>query len=271
MKRAVLIAFCLCAAMARAQRAPESFAKGVLAFEKKEWANAEALFRDSVAGNPNEVNGTVQISGQWFETYVPHYFLARSLAKQGKCAEALREFAESERQGVTPTIPDFARHLASRDGCGGKAAPSKQPTVITEVEVPFEEGPTKKPPEKPPVKKPEVISKPPVVVVPKGPSEADFRARVERSVITDAVAAYLSGRYDETVRLASATFTDRSAAAQASLFRAAARYALYRIGGEKDEALRREVDADLSRYRELRPNGKPDPRIFPPGFIALVK
>lgn len=269
MKRAAMVVLLLGAATLRAQ-APPSFAKGVLAFEKKEWANAEALMRDAVAGNPQEVDGTVRISGEWFETYVPHYFLARALAKQGKCEEALREFAESERQGVTMSIPDFARHVTSRDGCAKSAAKPSRPTkVITEVEVPFDDDQpaTTKP-------KPKPVA-PPVAVVPRPaaakPSDAQLRARIERTIIEDAVTAYLAGQYDETVRLASAAFTDSAAIAQAALFRGAARYAQYRLGGEQDQALREAMLNDVRRYRALRPNGKPDPRVFPPAFIALTR
>ena len=86
-----------------------------------------------------------------------------------------------------------------------------------------------------------------------------------------AVTAYLHGRYDETAQiLAETKFDDRAAAAEAALFRAAARFALYRIGGEKDTALRAQIDADVRQYRSLAPNARPDPRIFPPSFIALT-
>src|SRR5687768_16872947 len=115
--RATTLVLMLLAAAAINAQAPPSFREGVLAFEKKEWAAAEKAMRAAVAGNPNESAGTVSIAGSWYETYVPHYFLARALAKQGKCAEAIREFEESERQGITPTIPDFARHLQTRGGC----------------------------------------------------------------------------------------------------------------------------------------------------------
>ena len=121
-RRVVLIL--LFAASLHAQ-APSTFKEGVLAFEKQEWAKAEKLMRETVAVNPRESEGTVSIAGSWFETYVPHYFLARALAKQGKCAEALKAFEETERQGVTPTIPDFARHLRTRGGCKPAAKAEK--------------------------------------------------------------------------------------------------------------------------------------------------
>ena len=115
--RSSTLALCLLLAAAVQAQAPATFKDGVIAFEKQEWAKAERLMRETIAGNPNESEGTVSIAGSWFETYVPHYFLARALAKQGKCDEALKAFAETERQGVTPNIPDFARHLRTRGGC----------------------------------------------------------------------------------------------------------------------------------------------------------
>ena len=261
----------LLAALAHAQ-APATFKEGVLAFEKQEWAKAERLMRETIAGNPNESEGTVSIAGAWYETYVPHYFLARALAKQGKCAEALKAFAETERQGVTPNIPDFARHLRTRGGCKPAPPAEKPGRVVGEVEVPFEDVPAStKPKPKPIVVEPKPVEPKPVEpkpIAPK-PSVADVETRAR---LTAAVRAYVEGQYSVTVSVLSGRpFTDRAAAAEAALFRAAARDALYRIGGGKDDELRVAVEGDLRIYRELRSNRKPDPRIFPPRFIAMTE
>jgi len=258
MRKALLALLFITAGTLHAQ-APPSFAKGVLAFEQKDWATAERLMREAIAGNPSEVDGTVRVSGEWFETYVPHYFLARALAKQGKCAEALKEFAESERQGVTPGISDFARHVASRDGCKGGAAPPKEKPakVVTEIEVPFEEGAPAKPVTPTPAPTPVPAPKPVV---------NDIHQR-----LSSAVKSYLHGRYDESLRVLSSASFEGAAAGEAALLRAASRHALYRIGGEQDSKLRAQIDADLREYRHLRPDGRPDPRLFPPSFIALTR
>ena len=268
--RSTALALVLLFAAAMHAQAPSTFKEGVLAFEKQEWANAERLMRETIARNPNESEGTVSIAGAWYETYVPHYFLARALAKQGKCAEALKSFAETERQGVTPAIPDFARHLRTRGGCRS-APPEKKPgRVVGEVEVPFEDVP--------PVKTTTTVA-PPVIVKTETVAAAlppQKKAAVvpphSKMVLTAAVRAYLEGQYEVVVSLLSEKpFEDRAAAAEAALFRAAARDALYRIGGEEDDALRVAVESDLRIYRELRPARKPDPRIFPPRFIARVQ
>ena len=285
--RRVFVVLCFVALSLEAQ-APPSFREGVIAFEKGEWAKAEAAMRAAVAGNPTETEGTVSIAGSWFETYVPHYFLARALAKQGKCEEALKEFAESERQGVTPGISDFARHLATRGGCKPQAKAAKPPRVVTEVTVPFAEGEGKpapkvvEPPAKPaaeptvkPVTKP--VAKPAVVpsvtsTSPPVQSTDDLRTRAERALLSAAITDYLRGRYSDAARqIDSAQFADRTIAAQAALFRAASTHALYRIGGAKDETLKQDLERDLERYRALRGDAQPDPRVFPPSFIALTR
>jgi hypothetical protein len=256
-------------------QAPTSFSKGVMAFEKKEWKDAEKFMRETIAGNPNESTGTVSVSGSWFETYVPHYFLARSLAKQGKCAEALKEFEETERQGVSPTIPDFARHLQTRGGCKPQAKPAKPKEIVFETTVPFAEESNTAAMSVPKPVTPRTDPKPaaaaPPKIVPK-PTRDPAPGSATRARLAVAVTAYLHGRYDETARLLTETqFDDRAAAAEAALFRAAARYALYRIGGEKDAGLRAQLDADVRQYRTLSPNAHPDPRMFPPSFITLTQ
>jgi hypothetical protein len=270
-RSAIVLLTCSLAIAAGAAEAPHSFGQGVLAFEDKKWKEAESLMRKTIAGNPTEMNGTVSVSGSWFETYVPHYFLARALAKQGKCAEALKEFDETERQGVTPAIPDFAKHLATRDGCKPGAKPAAVPKKVPfETTVPFggDEITPVTTTSAAPTSPPRNVVKPPPATKPVPPPNSS----VETARLSSAIDAYLHGHYEETARLLSGTkFDAPTAAAQAVLFRAAARYAVYRIGGENDAGLRAQIDEDLRQYRSLRPNAHPDPRLFPPGFIAIAK
>jgi hypothetical protein len=247
-------------------QAPPTFKEGVIAFEKKEWAKAEQLMRETIAVNPRESEGTVSIAGSWFETYVPQYFLARALAKQGKCAEALPFFAETERQGVTLSIPDFARYVRTRGGCKPSATAEPPKKVIGEVEIPFEDVPRAAKPAPVVVPKPvQTAPKPSPVPAP----VVDVESRVR---LTAGIRAYLEGQYEVAVRvLDSKRFADRALAAEAALFRAASRDALYRLGGEQDAALRASVETDLRVYRQLKPKRKPDRRIFPPRFIAMTQ
>jgi hypothetical protein len=134
--------------------------------------------------------------------------------------------------------------------------------------------PAANPVSQPPVKK---VVKPPIVppvtpALPPSQPTIDVRARAERGVLSAAVTEYLGGRYIGASRLLAFThFSDRAFAAEAALLRAASKHALYRIGGEKDETLKRELERDLERYRALRGSTPPDPRVFPPSFIALTR
>jgi hypothetical protein len=92
-----------------------------------------------------------------------------------------------------------------------------------------------------------------------------------RARLTTGIRAYLEGQYEVAVRVLDGQPFPGAAAAEAALFRAAARDALYRIGGEQDAALRAAVENDLRVYRDARPARKPDPRIFPPRFIAMAE
>lgn len=254
--RAAILTIVIAFALTLSAQAPTSFREGVIAFEKKDWKTAEKLMREAIAGNPKESEGTVSIAGSWFETYVPHYFLARALARQGKCAEALKAFEESERQGVTPAIPDFARHLRTRGGCKPQAKAAKPKEIVLEATVPFADAPVAAAPSEP---------------APRVAPKADPNIAV-RQKLRSAMNSYLHGRYDETLRVLTGTsFEDRAAAAEAALFRAAARHALYRLGGSQDANALAQIEADVQLYRTLRPGARPDPRVFPPRFIALLQ
>jgi tetratricopeptide (TPR) repeat protein len=258
------LALVLAIATAVHAQAPPSFAKGVLAFEKGDYAEAERLLREAVAGNPNEVDGTVRISGQWFETYVPHYFLARALAKQGKCGEAAREFAESERQGVTPAIGDFARHLRTRGGCKPQAGNEAPPKKTIDVTVPFgDEVPVAKP------ATPKPATPKPVEPTPAVPKPVVLDTTKERQQLLTGIRAYLAGNYEEAVRALARGFTDTSLNAEAALFRGASRHALYRM--THDPKFAKQVAQDVVLYQQLKPGKQPDARIFPPSFIALTR
>jgi len=272
MKNWLGVALVLFAAPLHAQ-APTSFREGVLAFEKQEWSKAERLMRETIAANPTESEGTVSIAGQWFETYVPHYFLARALARQGKCAEALTAFAETERQGISPAIEDFARHLKTRGGCKGSreisidvplaggTLPPKPRATTSSTPIP----PKKTPPITPPKS---IAPAPPPKTPPSKPAVLDAGTR---AWLTTALTAYLRGQYADSVRLLSGKEpSDRDASAHAALIRAAAQHALYRMGGEQDASLRDAAVRELARYRSLLPGGRPDPRLFPPSLIALA-
>lgn len=87
--------------------------------------------------------------------------------------------------------------------------------------------------------------------------------------LSEAVRAYIRGDYQRTAALLErAAFPSPKARAQAALFRAAARYALYTLDGEKNDRLRSQAIADLREYRRIDAT-PPDARLFPPPFRRL--
>jgi tetratricopeptide (TPR) repeat protein len=99
--------------------------------------------------------------------------------------------------------------------------------------------------------------------------------RGSRAVPADLLAgaeAYFGGRYDQAVkRLDQASGLWGRSAAQAALLRGAARFALFRMGGEKDPSLRAQAAGDVSACRRADTTLQPDPGAFSPEFVAFFR
>jgi hypothetical protein len=103
------------------------------------------------------------------------------------------------------------------------------------------------------------------------PVEAPGRRPLPETLIT-AARAYFSADYPVTVKLLQkASFADPRAAAQASLFRAAARMALYWRGAAQDGALLVAAQKDVRESRRLDPGLRVDARAFSPRFRSFVE
>jgi hypothetical protein len=84
--------------------------------------------------------------------------------------------------------------------------------------------------------------------------------------------AFFGAQYPQTVALlAGADRLPGRAGAQGLMLRAAARHALYRIGGEKDAGLLASAQADARAARRLDPKAVPDPQAFSPRFVDLFQ
>jgi hypothetical protein len=82
--------------------------------------------------------------------------------------------------------------------------------------------------------------------------------------------AFFGAQYPQTVALlAGADSLPGRAGAQGLMLRAAARHALYLIGGEKDAKLLSNARADARASRRLDPQVAPDPQAFSPRFVDL--
>jgi hypothetical protein len=84
--------------------------------------------------------------------------------------------------------------------------------------------------------------------------------------------AFFGAQYPQTVALlAGADSLPGRAGAQGLMLRAAARHALYLIGGERDTGLLSSAQADARASRRLDPQGVPDPQAFSPRFVELFR
>jgi len=251
----------------------ESYRKGIEAVDRKQWAAVAPLMREAIAENPKE-GEKVKLYGLRFETYLPHYYLGLALASTGDCDGALKAFAASEEQGAIRGTPKHAELLAGRKGCEAKIAraapppptpsPSPRPTPAPEATPAPHPSPTPKSPE--PAPAPTPSPEPPTL----SPSaERPGRAPAE---LLAAARAYFAGRYAESAAaLARASAAGGPASAQSLLLRSASRYALYRMGGEQDVALRRQAAEDAAAARRADPSVTPDREAFSPAFLEFFR
>jgi len=248
----------------------ESYRKGIEAVDRKLWAEVAKRMREALEENPKE-GEKVKLYGLRFEPYLPHFYLGLALANTGDCGGALKAFAVSEEQAAIDATPRHAELVEARKACDAKIARAATPAPPTPPATPHptptpeptpapHPSPTPKSPEPTPATTPAPAAPSPVVGKPSGPP-ADLLA---------AARAYFAGRYGESAAaLAGLSALSGRAAAQSLLLRSASRYALYRIAGEQDAALRRQAAEDAAAARRADPSVSPDPEAFSPAFVEF--
>ena len=96
------------------------------------------------------------------------------------------------------------------------------------------------------------------------------RARLLASLVS-ASTLYFTGRYAAArAELGKLDYSVGFPGVQVRLFRAATAYALFVSGGERDQRLRQEAEANIRDCRRLAAAGfKPDPKAFSPRFVQF--
>jgi hypothetical protein len=101
---------------------------------------------------------------------------------------------------------------------------------------------------------------------------ASERPAVPPAALLKAARAYFDGRYEESLALLARPADLRGrAAAQSHLFRAAARFALYRAGREREATLRAQAAQDVVACRRADASLAPDPQAFSPAFAEFFR
>jgi hypothetical protein len=90
--------------------------------------------------------------------------------------------------------------------------------------------------------------------------------------LKDGARAFFAGEYGRAIELLKgADRTQGRVAAQAFAIRAAARYALFILGGNKDQELLRGAEADVKANRQADAKFQPDSQAFSPRFVEFYR
>ncbi|HEY2798259.1 MAG TPA: hypothetical protein VGK26_10255 [Thermoanaerobaculia bacterium] len=269
----------------------DDFANGVQALERNEYQDAIRLLRAAIKENPKESTQTVKLYGMRYTEYAPHFFLGIAYSKSGDCVSAIQELQESARQGIAqgkdPTQAKWGTIKDNLQQCitiGAKAPALKlQPT-----EPAVASNPPPRPTEtvvavavapivatRPPAPSPEIVARaavPPTAAAAPPPTRVPsprptIPSRPPEALLA-AAQAYFRGDYAGTVKvLASGRYGDSRTTAQALLFRSAANYGLFVLGGSKDKALEERAGRDARESSRLDPNLRVSQRAFSPRFL----
>jgi len=207
----------------------QSYLDGRAALARGDAGDAARLLAAAAAERPAE-QARARLVGAIPEPYLPHHLLAMAYARLGHCEDALREWETSAAQGVAATIPGPASE--ARAG----VADCRRKLGIAD------------------------------------PAEAAASARAAaRGELTRALDSFLAGNYARTVELLDALPAPADATARAwqLALRAAARQALYRLGGGRDAMLLAAAIADARDARRADPAFRPNPELFSPRFLEL--
>jgi hypothetical protein len=192
-------------------------------------AEAVRLLTAAIAERPGE-QARARLVGAIPEPYLPHHFLAVAQARLGRCTEALREWETAAAQGVAGSFPGPASE--ARAG----VADCRRKLGVAD------------------------------------PAEAAAAARAtSRAAVARALDAFLGGGYARAVEM----LEDLPPPAEPALrawqlaLRAAARHALYRLGGEREPALLADAIADVREGRRADPTFRPSADLFSPRFLEL--
>jgi tetratricopeptide (TPR) repeat protein len=279
----------LCAAPALADYR-DDFANGVIALERGDYAEAIRLLGSAAKENSKESTQTVKLYGMRYTEYAPHFFLGIAYSKSGDCVNAIQELQESARQGIAqgkdPTQSKWGTIKDNLQQCitiGAKApAPKTRPAEPAAEK--SAQNPPPRPtetavviaqaaPTRPPAPTPELVARAmaaPTAAPPptRAPSPRPTIPSQPPAALLAAAEAYFRGDYAAAVKaLGSTRYGDARTNAQALLFRSAASYGLFVLGGSTDKALEERAGRDARESSRLDPNLRVSQRAFSPRFL----
>lgn len=257
----------------------DDYARGLRAASDGNWAEVESRMRAALDGEATPAART-RLYGARFDAYVPRYYLGLAAYRQGRCADAVREWGDAATRTIWAGNADLARvanaGLAECQARLAQSTPTPAPSpAVAQVTPPPAPRPTPTPMPSP--------ARPPVAVATPAVPPAPVRTPVATPTPAQGVAApsrtsaalvalldaYLAGRYDVAAATDPAPITDVRARAHALLVRAAARHTQSLLRGGEDAALLEQAAADVRAAKALDARLAPDAALFSPRFRAF--
>jgi tetratricopeptide (TPR) repeat protein len=269
----------------------DNFANAVIAIERGDMQEAIKLLNAAVKENPKESTERIKLYGMRYKEYVPYFFLGVAYSKSGNCTASIEAFTQSERQGVAQglakntsewgTIKDNLAQCITSSAKAPGASPRTPEVPIAQNPPPRPTETTvaiaQAPPTRPPAPTPEVVARavpPPTVAPPtaapptRAPSPKPTTVPVPSEPLLAAANAYFRGDYAGALKaLASVRSPDNRVIAQARLFRAAAGFGLFIMGGSKAKTMEDRAIQDVRECARLDPNIRVSTRAFSPRFV----
>jgi hypothetical protein len=280
----VLLIVFVCAAPAHADW-KDDYARGVRAASDGNWAEVESRMRAALTGEPTPA-ARARLYGQRFDAYVPRYYLGLAAYRQGRCADAVREWGDAPTRAIWSTNAELARVAnAGLTECQtrlAQAAPVATPAptpATTPVVAQSPSPPVTRPTPTPvptPARTPVAIASPAATPTPARtpavtPAQGQAAAAASRApaALVSALDAYLGGRYDAAAAVDPAAIGDPRARAHALLVRAAARHTQSLLRGSDGAVLLEQAAADVRAAKAQDARLVPDVALFSPRFRAF--
>ena len=111
----------------------DDYKLGIEALERGEWNQASTLFRQVIGERPDEKARLTR--SPFSRRYLPHFYLGQALFGMDDCEGALVAWAESERQGIIPRLPEYQSLVEGRDLCREEAATRSESRTQAQVEI----------------------------------------------------------------------------------------------------------------------------------------